>query len=62
MLDEALMQTFPASDPVALKSCCACNDGAASAGSDPVPHGTGPNDGHAPPREPVDPGQPGGAG
>jgi hypothetical protein len=46
LLDEALMQTFPASDPVTLKACGKSDD-PASAGADPVPRGTGPNDGYA---------------
>ncbi|MCU0758748.1 MAG: hypothetical protein MUF07_06070 [Steroidobacteraceae bacterium] len=46
LLDEALMQTFPASDPITLKACGNGDEGA-SAGADPVPRGTGPNDGHA---------------
>ena len=37
MLDEALMQTFPASDPVTLKACDPDRPSRASAGTDPVP-------------------------
>jgi len=45
MLDEALMQTFPASDPVTLKACGPGSAASATAGADPVPRGTGTNDG-----------------
>lgn len=45
MLDEALMQTFPASDPVTLKACGPGSIASATAGADPVPRGTGANDG-----------------
>ncbi len=48
LLDQALMQTFPASDPITLKACSSPGD-AAAADADPVPHGSGIHDGHADP-------------
>ena len=48
-LDEALMQTFPASDPIALKACGSIAEGSTA---DPVPHGSGMNDGRAAPALP----------
>jgi hypothetical protein len=59
MLDEALQQTFPASDPVTLKSCVdSPGDPAGEKAIDPaacdaVPRGTGPDDGRTPPRAPA---------
>jgi hypothetical protein len=46
LLDQALMQTFPASDPITLKACSSPGD-VATADADPVPHGSGVHDGHA---------------
>jgi hypothetical protein len=46
MLDDALVQTFPASDPVTLKSCVERGDAAAPVCDEP-PRGTGANDGRA---------------
>ena len=47
LLDAALMQTFPASDPVTLKACGADEPGDPRGKADPVPRGSGVHDGHA---------------
>lgn len=47
LLDAALMQTFPASDPVTLKACGDVDPDGARGQADPVPRGSGVHDGHA---------------